>query len=74
MISRTNDLSLRVRYADSNYHLLVNNFNIMPDEKEGIRRTAYKGVIFLRYHGVRMLFYEESTLKELGHNLQNYLI
>ncbi|KAF4690769.1 mannosyl (alpha-1,3-)-glycoprotein beta-1,2-N-acetylglucosaminyltransferase [Perkinsus olseni] len=34
---------LRIEYRDSMYHVFASRFGLMPDEKEGIRRTAYKG-------------------------------
>ncbi|EER02213.1 alpha-1,3-mannosyl-glycoprotein beta-1, 2-n-acetylglucosaminyltransferase, putative, partial [Perkinsus marinus ATCC 50983] len=48
----------RIEYRDSMYHRFAGRFGLMPDEKEGIRRTAYKGVLIFHYKKHRIFLYD----------------
>ncbi|KAF4744416.1 mannosyl (alpha-1,3-)-glycoprotein beta-1,2-N-acetylglucosaminyltransferase, partial [Perkinsus olseni] len=49
---------LRIEYRDSMYHVFASRFGLMPDEKEGIRRTAYKGVLIFYFQKHRIFLYD----------------
>lgn len=51
----------RVLYDDKNqYAPLAKTFGLMQDQKEGIRRTSYKGVIPFAWKGSRVLLHTSS--------------
>jgi len=50
--------SIRVLYDDKNqYKRIAKKFHLMGDEKEGVRRMAYKGVIIFMWQGRRVYLY-----------------
>lgn len=51
---------LRVRYDDRQYDKFARKFNLMPDEKEGIRRMSYRGVIPFAYNNNRIFLHTPS--------------
>eukprot|EP00401_Gymnodinium_catenatum_P015039 CAMPEP_0117551844 /NCGR_PEP_ID=MMETSP0784-20121206/49398_1 /TAXON_ID=39447 /ORGANISM="" /LENGTH=491 /DNA_ID=CAMNT_0005348891 /DNA_START=139 /DNA_END=1614 /DNA_ORIENTATION=- len=51
-------VSFRVRYDDArNYVMFARAFHLMEDEKEGIRRMSYRGVIPFAWKGSRIFLY-----------------
>jgi len=53
--------AVRVQYDDkSSYKSLAKRFSLMEDEKEGIRRMSYRGVIPFAWNGRRAYLYTEQ--------------
>lgn len=49
---------LRLQYDDKHdYKKVATKFGLMPDEKEGIRRMSYRGVIPFAWRGSPILLY-----------------
>jgi hypothetical protein len=68
-ISKTRDVRLEYK-SFPEFQRIAAKFNIMSDEKAGIPRTAYRGVIELRPHGDFLLFITppmDETLKASFH-------
>lgn len=51
---------LRIEYQDSSYQEVASRFSLMPDEKEGIRRMSYRGVIPFSWQQNRVYLYTGS--------------
>lgn len=49
--------TMRVRYESSEYKHIAKRFSLMEDEKEGIRRMSYRGVIPFAWGGRRVYLY-----------------
>eukprot|EP00927_Polykrikos_kofoidii_P012285 TRINITY_DN1528_c0_g1_i1.p1 TRINITY_DN1528_c0_g1~~TRINITY_DN1528_c0_g1_i1.p1 ORF type:complete len:554 (-),score=91.22 TRINITY_DN1528_c0_g1_i1:107-1768(-) len=48
---------LRILYEDVHYQQIARHFKLMPDEKEGIRRMSYRGIIAFSWKGTRVYLY-----------------
>jgi len=58
--------SIRILYDDkTEYKKIAKKFGLMPDEKEGIRRMAYKGVIIFMWQGRRIYLHTSSWPTDL---------
>merc|ERR1719491_109897 len=54
-------LSLRIEYDDRrDFKRVAKKFGLMPDEKEGVRRGAYRGVIPFTWNGCRIYLYTRN--------------
>jgi len=52
---------IRIRYDDKReYQAVANKFSLMKDEKEGIRRMAYRGMIPFAWQGHRVYLYTNA--------------
>eukprot|EP00913_Durusdinium_trenchii_P018862 g17724.t1 len=52
---------LRIQYDDAQYKVSVaQKFGLMPDEKEGIRRMSYRGVIPIAWLTNRIYLHTRS--------------
>ncbi|CAE7845913.1 Calcium-dependent protein kinase 3 [Symbiodinium microadriaticum] len=51
---------LRIEYEDAKYKAVAQKFSLMPDEKEGIRRMSYRGVIPLSWHTNRVYLHTRT--------------
>lgn len=51
---------LRIEYEDAKYKAVAQKFSLMPDEKEGIRRMSYRGVIPLSWHTNRVYLHART--------------
>lgn len=51
---RSQGLELMVRYKDRDFGTLARHFGLMEDEKDGVRRGAYRGVIPITWKGNRV--------------------
>lgn len=49
--------SFRIQYNEHDYASIAMKFGLMKDEKEGIRRTSYRGVIPFTWQGARVYLY-----------------
>jgi len=59
--------ALRIEYEDkTGYKAVAAKFSLMPDEKEGIRRMAYKGVIPFTWKGRRIFLHTAQWPGGLG--------
>ncbi|XP_020683561.1 alpha-1,3-mannosyl-glycoprotein 2-beta-N-acetylglucosaminyltransferase-like [Dendrobium catenatum] len=62
------DGDVRIRYSDqSDFERIARQFRIFEEWKDGIPRTAYKGVVVFRYHSSRRIFLiGPASLRQLG--------
>jgi len=52
---------VRIEYDDkADYKAIAGTFGLMPDEKEGVRRMAYRGVIPFAWQGGRVYLHTDS--------------
>lgn len=58
--------SLRLAYDDSHYQTVAKKFGLMEDEKAGIRRMSYRGVIPFSWRGARVFLHTRSWPVDLG--------
>lgn len=53
-------LTLKVQYVDSEYAAVAKKFGLMADEKEGIRRMSYRGVIPFAWRRNRIYLFTQT--------------
>jgi len=51
---------VRLLYEESQYKPIAKKFGLMPDEKEGIRRMSYRGVIVFAWQGHRVYLHTRA--------------
>ncbi|XP_051136809.1 alpha-1,3-mannosyl-glycoprotein 2-beta-N-acetylglucosaminyltransferase isoform X2 [Andrographis paniculata] len=59
---------VRILYRDqSEFEIIARKFGIFEEWKDGVPRTAYKGVVVFRYQGQRRVFFvSPDSLREFG--------
>ena len=50
--------AVRIRYSQAGFGPLANFFGLMPDEKEGMRRSSYRQVLAFSWKEHRVFLYE----------------
>jgi alpha-1,3-mannosyl-glycoprotein beta-1,2-N-acetylglucosaminyltransferase len=53
-------VTLKVHYSDSSYEAVAKKFGLMADEKEGIRRMSYRGVIPFAWRRNRIYLFTQT--------------
>ncbi|KMT01561.1 hypothetical protein BVRB_9g215610 [Beta vulgaris subsp. vulgaris] len=69
-VVKANDVGgdVRIQYADqAEFESIAKQFGIFEEWKDGIPRTAYKGVVVFRYHNSKRVFFVgPDSLRQLG--------
>ncbi|CAO2813891.1 unnamed protein product [Amaranthus hypochondriacus] len=69
-VVKVNDVDgdVRIQYEDqSEFESIARQFGIFEEWKDGVPRTAYKGVVVFRYHSSKRIFFVgRDSLKQLG--------
>ncbi|CAK9177926.1 unnamed protein product [Ilex paraguariensis] len=62
------DGDVRIQYKDqAEFETIARQFGIFEEWKDGVPRTAYKGVVVFRYHAPRCVFFVgPDSLQQLG--------
>ncbi|XP_078445822.1 alpha-1,3-mannosyl-glycoprotein beta-1,2-N-acetylglucosaminyltransferase [Wolffia australiana] len=62
------DGDVRIKYTDqSNFEVIARQFGIFEEWKDGVPRTAYKGVVVFRYRATHRIFLVgPDSLRQLG--------
>merc|ERR1712070_1041463 len=59
------DSTLKILYhGHGEYQALAKRFELMPDEKEGMRRSSYRGIISFAWQGNHILLYSNKFPRE----------